>query len=72
LAIDPAVFDTHTGAPWPDKGQPVVCHVRDGRVLTGTVSLVWLALDALCIDVETAEGRVRVFREFGDRCDVVT
>lgn len=72
MAIDPKWFDNSPYAPWPKKGAPVVCQKKDGPKFVGTVIRVWLAMDAICIDVVTPEGRTEnLIREFGDTCTEV-
>lgn len=71
MAINPAEFDNDPYAPWPNKGAQVVCR-KDGRTFVGEVALVWIAMDAVCINVQTLHGLVHIFREHGDTCEVVT
>jgi hypothetical protein len=62
------LFDASKYAPWPKDGAQVVCTKGD-RKFVGQVTLVWMAMDAICIDVLTPIGVTeRIFREFGDTC----
>ena len=71
MAIDPKLFDASPYAPWPDDGAQVVC-TKNGRKFVGEVSMVWMAMDAICIDVMTPLGvKERIFREYGDTCEEV-
>jgi hypothetical protein len=66
VALDPRYFTENPYGPFPDKGQKVFVLRPDGTGVYGTVAVVWLCLDVVCIDVETRNGRVGVFPEFGD------
>jgi hypothetical protein len=52
--------------PLPDKGQKIRAHLRDGDVLTGTVALVWMAMDSPVINLNTRVGQIHVHIGLGD------
>lgn len=67
--IDPKWFtdwEEQFGIKLPAKGSPILVR-KDGRMLAGTVVLVYLAEDTPCIKVKTEEKIESVFYEFGDR-----
>jgi hypothetical protein len=71
MVLDPKWFDSSPYAPWPKVGAHVVCQKKDGKRFVGTVTLVWAAMDAICIDVLAQGVKERIFREFGDTCKEV-
>jgi hypothetical protein len=53
--------------PLPDDGQQIIGYqCREDQWLEGRVSVVWLAMDTVCINVQTARGTRHLFPEFGD------
>jgi hypothetical protein len=70
LPIDPAIFRAHEeklGIKFPERGTPIIAKNRSGRVIAGNVGNVWLAMDVVCIDVDTVGGTARIYPELGDQ-----
>jgi hypothetical protein len=70
MAVAEQFFAEDPHGPFPDKGQLVCCRLRDGSVIAGTVSLVWMGME-VCIDVATAEGIRRCYPALGDRWEAL-
>ena len=66
MALDPRWFTEDPYGPFPVKGQKIFVLRPDGTGVYGTVAVVWLCMDVVCINVETRKGIVGVFPEFGD------
>lgn len=69
MAISQAIFDAveqKLGIKFPDRGTPILAKNRNGNVVAGNVGTIWLAMDTVCIDVETTGGTVRIYPELGD------
>jgi hypothetical protein len=56
MALDPKYF--RQWEPLPDKGTFVRCYYKDGTVLDGQITLVWLAMDELAFKVRTMDGEI--------------
>lgn len=52
--------------PYPAEGTLVRCHLRDGQVVDGIVSEVWLDLDTVRVDVHVP-AQIRLTPAAGDR-----
>lgn len=52
--------------PMPGDGQRIRCRLRDGNVITGTVMLVWVAMDEPVISVSFHDTMIHVWPGLGD------
>jgi hypothetical protein len=69
MALDPAIFEAEEerlGVKFPARGTPILARNRDGNVVAGNVGAVWLALDMVCIEIETINGQAKIYPERGD------
>lgn len=76
MSLDPAIFEAEAerlGVTWPERGAMIRFRRRSGRGhdewKLGTVKVVWLALDAVAIDLE--DGAAALIPEFGDEYEIV-
>jgi hypothetical protein len=72
MVLDPKLFDEDPHGPWPARGAHVTCAKKGGKKFTGVVTLVWMAMNCIVINVATPEGyKEQIFRELGDTCTEV-
>lgn len=73
MALDPAIFkaaEERLGIKFPDRGTPVLAKNRNGNIVAGNVGTIWMAMDTICIDIETTSGMFRCYPELGDEFKV--
>lgn len=68
--LDPAIFkaeEERLGVKFPERGTPILARNREGNVIAGNVGAVWMALDMVCIEIETVSGSTTsIYPERGD------
>jgi hypothetical protein len=70
LPIDPKIFaavEERLGMKFPKRGTPILAKNRNGHVIAGNVGNVWIAMDTVCIDVDTVGGTARIYPQLGDK-----
>jgi hypothetical protein len=71
--LDPAIFkaeEARLNIKLPDEGAAIIARKMGGMPVAGHVKKVWLAMDTVCIDIETVGGVISIFPEFKDEYQI--
>lgn len=69
MALDPILLEAaeeSLGIKFPARGTPILAKNRNGNIVAGNVGNIWLAMNTICIDIDTTGGTVRIYPELGD------